>query len=173
MRHLSNSSIILDEYPCMDNDKDDCDHGRKVERKEKSKKGQDKRIMEQTERWGEGTGRRKTVYHREKFEFCQHPRRKMSPCYRQWNYGSDNWTREEQNCHSSFKTCVFLVLTLIALCAGETVPIHYVNAKYLAKVIIQTWLPLPGSHPTDYIRALKENCLCRFIRTILIMITIK
>ena len=37
----------------MDNDKDDCDHGRKVERKEKSKKGQGKRIMEQTERWGE------------------------------------------------------------------------------------------------------------------------
>lgn len=83
MRHLSNSSIILDEYPCMDNGKDDCDHGRKVGRKEKSKKGQDKRIMEQAEIWGEGTGRRKTVYHREKFEFRQHPRRQMSPCYRQ------------------------------------------------------------------------------------------
>lgn len=69
---------------------------------------------------------------RKKFEFRQHPTRQMSPCYGQGNYGSDNWTREEHNSHSSFKTCVFLVLTLIASCAVETMPIHYMNAKYLA-----------------------------------------
>lgn len=47
MRHLSNCSIILDECPCMDNDKEDCDHERKVGRKEKSKKG----IKEIKELW--------------------------------------------------------------------------------------------------------------------------
>lgn len=39
MRHLSDSSMRPDEYPCVHNDKDDCGHGRKGERKGKSGKG--------------------------------------------------------------------------------------------------------------------------------------